>query len=209
MIVSRFTDILGESKIPILDLAANYDELSTFLTERIQPEFATYGLEMTKMLVENISLPKAVEEALDKRASMGVIGDLSKYTQYQTAEAMRDAAKNPGGMAAGGMGMGMGFAMGNQMAQAMTPAAGQASAAPAPGAAPPPLPTAAPFHVALDGKQAGPYDMDALRGLIASGRVGPDTLVWQPGMAQWTRAGDVADLGDALGAAPPPLPPQT
>ncbi|MBT8484529.1 MAG: SPFH domain-containing protein, partial [Phycisphaerae bacterium] len=100
MIVSRFTDILGESNIPILDLAGNYDELGDFITNRIQPEFGTYGLELTKFLVENISLPPAVEEALDKRSSMGVIGDLKKYTQFQTAEAIRDAAQNPGGMAA-------------------------------------------------------------------------------------------------------------
>ena len=64
LIVSRFASILGESAIPILDLAANYDDLSTFVSNRIQPEFKTYGLEITKLLVENISLPPAVEEAL-------------------------------------------------------------------------------------------------------------------------------------------------
>ena len=109
LIVARFTDILGESKIPVLDLAANYDELGKFLTDRIQPEFTSYGMELTKLLVENISLPPAVEEALDKRSSMGVIGDLSKYTQFQAAEALRDAAKNEGGTGGGRHGDGDGL----------------------------------------------------------------------------------------------------
>ena len=129
MIVSRFADIVGESKIPVLDLAANYDELGEFVSTKISPEFGNYGLEVTKMLVENISLPEAVEEALDKRSSMGIIGNLQQYTQFQTANAMEEAAKNPGGMAAGGMGMGMGFAMANQMGQSMnTPQQGQGPA---------------------------------------------------------------------------------
>src|SRR5512137_1928894 len=71
LIVSRFAGILGQSKIPALDLAANYAELSNFMTEKIGPEFKNYGLELTKLLVENVSLPQAVEEALDKRTSMG------------------------------------------------------------------------------------------------------------------------------------------
>ncbi len=216
MIVSRFTDILGESGIPILDLAGNYDELGVFVTNRIQPEFKTYGLELTKLLVENISLPPAVEEALDKRSSMGVIGDLGKYTQFQTAEAMRDAAKNPGGMAAGGMGMGMGFAMGNQMANAMgagtqsSPAtAPEAGASSASAATPPPIPGAVRFHVAIDGSPAGPFDVAAIARKIAAGEISRDTLVWKPGMAEWAKASTASELETVFASAPPPLPPTT
>ncbi len=219
VIVSRFTDILGESKIPILDLAANYDEFGRFITERIQGEFATYGLELTKLLVENISLPPAVEEALDKRSSMGVIGDLSKYAQFQTAEAMRDAAKNPGGMAAGGMGMGMGFAMANQMGQAMAMPPVPAPPAPAPPVpaalvpakppGPPPIPSAVSFHVAIGGQPAGPFDLDELRRRIASGEIARDSLIWNPGMTEWSPAGDAPELRDAFAQTPPPLPPPT
>ena len=206
MIVARFTDILGESKIPILDLAANYDELGKFITDRLQPEFDTYGLELTKLLVENISLPPAVEEALDKRSSMGVIGDLSKFAQFQAAESMRDAAKNPSGMAAGGIGMGMGFAMANQMAQSMNPPATPQS--PAAGQSPPPLPQGVRYHVAIDGQQAGPFDVAAIRKKISAGEVTRDTLVWKPEMTQWTAAGDVEEFRGAFGSSPPPLPPQ-
>ena len=204
MIVARFTDILGESKLPVLDLAGNYDELGEFVTNRIQPEFTTYGLELTKLLVENISLPPAVEEALDKRSSMGVIGNLRQYAQFQAAEAMRDAAKNEGGTAGAGMGMGMGFAMANQMGQAMAPGAlGQAGPA-----TPPPLPQqAAAFFAAINNQQAGPFDMTALQQKAQAGEITRETLVWKQGMANWTPAGDVAELQPLFANVPPPLPP--
>lgn len=202
LIVSRFTDILGESKIPVLDLASNYDELGNFITGRIQPEMEQYGLELTKLLVENISLPPAVEEALDKRTSMGVIGNLSAYTQFQAAQAMEAAAKNPGGTAAGGMGMGMGFAMANQMGQAMAAQAAQPAAV----GGPPPLPTAVQYYAALNGQQAGPFDLEMLQAKVAATEVTKATLVWKAGMANWTAAGDVPELGRLFSAAPPPLP---
>ncbi|UCF15826.1 MAG: SPFH domain-containing protein [Phycisphaerales bacterium] len=204
IIVSRFADIIGESKIPVLDLAANYDELGEFITGKIKDGFANYGLEVTKMLVENISLPEAVEQALDKRSSMGVIGNLDQYTKFQTATAMEEAAKNPGGMAGGGMGMGMGFAMANQMGQSMAAQPQQQSQA----ATPPPLPQTPQFHVAIDGKQSGPFDMSALKQHMQSGKLTRETLVWRQGMTNWTAAGQVEELTNLFGAVPPPLPPQ-
>lgn len=203
LIVSRFADVTGESKIPVLDLAANYEELGEFVTNKIKQDFAAYGLELTQMLVENISLPPAVEEALDKRTSMGVLGDLRKYTQFQAANAMEEAAKNPGGLAGGGMGMGMGFAMANQMGQAM---AGQ----PGPGpAATPPLPQSGQFYVALAGQQAGPFDVSTLQQHVQSGQLTRETLVWRQGMTDWTPAEQVDDLKGLFGTVPPPLPPQS
>jgi membrane protease subunit (stomatin/prohibitin family) len=77
-------------------------------------------LQLTKFLVENISLPQEVEAAMDKRTSMGVIGDVGRYTQFQAADAMRDAAQNPSGGAGMGAGLGAGFAVGNAMANAMS-----------------------------------------------------------------------------------------
>ncbi len=204
LIVSRFADIIGESKIPALDMAANYDELGEFITKRIHEDFLNYGLDIMKMLVENISLPKAVEEALDKRSSMGVLGNLNQYTQFQAANAMEDAAKNPNGMAGGGMGMGMGFAMANQMGNAM-PAQQQPPQQAAP-QAPPPIPQAAAFHIAINGQQSGPFDMKSLGEFVSGGQVKADTLVWKQGMAQWTAAGQVPELSNLFGAAPPPLP---
>jgi len=203
LIVARFADIVGESKIPVLDLAANYDELGQFVTNKISADFANYGLDVTKMLVENISLPEAVEKALDKRSSMGVIGDLHKYTQFQAANAMEDAAKNPGGMAAGGMGMGMGFAMANQMGQAMNAPAQQPQTP-----APPPLPQTSQYHIAINGQQSGPFDLAALKQYVQNGQLTRDTLVWCQGMANWQAAAQVGELSGLFGAVPPPLPPQ-
>lgn len=201
MIVSRLSDIIAESKIPVLDLAANYDELGDFVTTRLHPEFAAFGLEVSNLLVENISLPEAVEEALDKRSSMGIIGDLTKYTQYETAAAMHAAAENPSGMAGGGMGMGMGFAMANQMAGSMAP---RASGAGSQGAMPPPLPAV--FHVAVDGESTGPFDIPNLRRMSVEGSLTRESLVWKQGMAQWKQAGDVVELAELFGATPPPIP---
>ncbi len=121
-LVSGFSDALAESKIAALDLASNYDELSKFTRTKLNEEFKSFGLELSKFVVENISLPQEVEAAMDKRTSMGVIGDVGRYAQFQAADAMRDAAQNPGGGAGTGAGLGAGFAIGNAMAGAMTDA---------------------------------------------------------------------------------------
>jgi len=205
MIVSRFADILGESKIPVLDLAANYDEFGQFVRDKIAPAYEAYGLELTKMLVENISLPPAVEEALDKRSSMGVIGNLQAYTQMQAADAMRDAASNTGaagGMASGGMGMGMGFAMAKQLGQAMNQPVQNVG----PGV-PPPIPQTVQFFVVVNGQQTGPHGRPQLQQQIRTGQLTAESLVWKQGMAVWTAAGQVPELAGLFGAAPPPVPP--
>src|SRR5215475_924957 len=119
-LVGGFSDALGESKIAALDLASNYDELAKFTRVKLNEEFKTFGLELTKFVIENISLPQEVEAAMDKRTSMGVIGDVGRYAQFQAADAMRDAAQNPGGGAGLGAGLGAGFAVGNTMANAMS-----------------------------------------------------------------------------------------
>ena len=125
MLVSGFSDALAESKIAALDLASNYDELSRFIRSKLTDDFKGYGLDLTKLVIENISLPAEVEAAMDKRTSMGVIGDVGRYAQFQAADAMRDAAQNPGGGAGTGAGLGAGFAIGNAMAGAMTNAMNQ------------------------------------------------------------------------------------
>ncbi len=118
-IVSALSDALAQSKIPALDLAANYEELSQFALGTIQPKVAPLGLKLESFVIENISLPEEVEKAMDTRTSMGVIGDLNRYTQMQAADALRDAAQNTGGAAGMGAGMGAGMAMGQMMQGAM------------------------------------------------------------------------------------------
>jgi membrane protease subunit (stomatin/prohibitin family) len=117
-IVTEFTDALGELKIPALDLAAQYKEMGDAIRAKINEEFGTWGLEVTKFFIENISVPPEVEAAMDKRASMGALGDAQRYMQFQAADALRDAAQNEGGGAGLGAGLGAGFAVGGQMANA-------------------------------------------------------------------------------------------
>ena len=115
-IVTEFSDALGELKIPALDLAAQYKEMGEAIRGKINEEFKGYGLEVTKFYIENISLPPEVEAAMDKRSSMGALGDAQRYMQFQAADALRDAAQNEGGGAGLGAGLGAGFAVGGQMA---------------------------------------------------------------------------------------------
>lgn len=202
LIVTRFTAVLGSSGIPVLDLAANNDQLSNFITGRIAPEFTNYGLELTSLLVENISLPKTVEEAMDRRTSMGVIGDLSRYSQFQAAEAMRVAAANPnGGGAATGMGLGMGMAMANQMANAFKGAEQSTAASP-----PPPIPQQRKFHVAVNGQPTGPFDVPTLGAMANRAELARDSLVWAEGMGGWEPASTVGDLASLFKSVPPPIP---
>ena len=121
LIVSRFADVVAQSHIPMLDMAANYSALGDSLAKRIVPEFETYGLELTKLLVENISLPAEVEQAVDRRNSMGVVGNLAAYTEFNIANSIPDAAKNPGGLGAAGAGIGLGVAMASSISQTLGP----------------------------------------------------------------------------------------
>ena len=121
MILSGLTDLFAESKIAALDLAMYYDELSTQGKDKMQERFSAFGFEITSLYIENLSLPKEVEQAMDKRTSMGVLVDLGQYQQYQAAEALRDAAKNEGGGLAGaGAGLGAGAALGGMMTNALS-----------------------------------------------------------------------------------------
>ncbi len=212
LLVSRFADALGEAKIPALDLAAQYTEMGELLRGILQKDFDDYGITLSKFLIENISVPPAVEEALDKRTQMGVLGDMNKYTQFQAANALGDAAKNPG--AAGNMmgmlaGVNLGGMVGGNLAGAQAAASGSGSggggnAAPAGG--PPPLPNAATWFFGIAGQQVGPLSAEAVSAKVASGEITRDTLAWKQGMAGWEKAGTVDDLSGLFAVVPPPLP---
>lgn len=117
--VSALSDLIAEAKVAALDLAMHYDEMGASLKEKMRDKFAYMGLTITDFTIENLSLPPEVEAAMDKRSAMGALGDLNRYTQFQAAEAIRDAASNPGGIAGDMAGMGVGIGMGQVMSQAM------------------------------------------------------------------------------------------
>jgi membrane protease subunit (stomatin/prohibitin family) len=124
-----FADVVAKSEIAVLDLASNYqslsEELRRVVLDRVDDE---YGLEIPQLFIVNISVPAEVEQALDARTSMGVIGDMAQYQQYQLGQAMPVAAENPaGGLAGAGVGVGMGMAMANQWAPGSGPMPGGAA----------------------------------------------------------------------------------
>ncbi|WP_030158098.1 SPFH domain-containing protein [Glycomyces sp. NRRL B-16210] len=209
-VIGAFAPAIASARIPVLDMAIHQDQIGQKLKSAISEQLAPLGLEVPSFTISNISLPKEVEEAIDKRSSMGMIGDLGAYTQYQAANALEDAAKNGGG-AADAMSLGAGMAMGNQMAANM--AANTAAQQPqqaAPPAGPPPLPGAAApaWYLGIGGQQVGPFDAPTLQQKVATGELTRDTLAWKQGQAAWTAAGQIPELSSLFGMLPPPLPPQ-
>jgi membrane protease subunit (stomatin/prohibitin family) len=199
VIVSRFSNALATSGIAVLDMAGNADQLAEMLRKKIAPELAAFGIETPALLIENISLPPEVESVLDKRTSMGIVGDLGKYAQFQAAEAMRAAASAPGSAMGTMIGVGMG-------AQMTAPQPGPWGAAPAPSPPPPPPPERV-WHIAENGQTRGPFSRANLGRLAASGEMTRETLVWTAGADGWTKAGDIDELARLFTVMPPPPPP--
>lgn len=208
LIVTRFQSALGSVRVPFVELYANNEKVSDIITARIAPEFEQYGISLTRLLVENFSVPDNVKadfdrlrEAYRKKAQMEVLGDVNRYAQFQMADSIQTAAANPGGLAAAGAGLAMGANMANMMGQMGATGVGMAPAAP------PPVPNKS-FFLAVNGQQQGPFDLLALGQKLAAGQLTRDTLVWTQGMANWLAAGQVPELGQVFAAAPPPLPPR-
>ncbi|MGK0186955.1 MAG: excisionase family DNA binding protein [Verrucomicrobiales bacterium] len=137
-IISVFSEALASSNVPVLDVATRYSELGDALLPLINPVIsAKYGIEVASFVVENVSVPKEVEEAIDKRSSMAAVGNLNDYIKFQMAEGMGHPAGGGGGGAAG---MATEMAVGMAMAQEMMKQqgglmGGQATAPAAPGTA--------------------------------------------------------------------------
>jgi membrane protease subunit (stomatin/prohibitin family) len=135
MVVSTMTSALGGSSIPFLDMAANQGLMADQIKLALAPVFERYGVALDNFVVENVSLPEELQKALDTRISMGMVGDMAKYTQYQVASSVPLAAQNEGGLAGVGAGLSAGMVMGQTMADAMrsatAPSAPGTPAAPA------------------------------------------------------------------------------
>ncbi|WP_425037888.1 SPFH domain-containing protein [Primorskyibacter sp. S187A] len=202
IIVQEFSRTIARAGIPVMDMAANTRELGQLVAREIEPQLAQYGLSLPELYVENISLPPAVEEVMDKRSSMGVIGNLGEYMQFQTAEALgRDGA------GAGAIQAGMGAAMGMQIANQASGPWSAVNAAPQPAAiAPPPPPVEHVWHIAENGQTTGPFSKAKLGRMAAEGELTRETYVWTAGQDGWMRAGDVMELAQLFTILPPPPP---
>ena len=137
-IVSIFTDAIASAKIPVLDVAARYTELGDALLPLINPAVtAKYGLEITSFLVENVSVPPEVEQAIDKRSSMAAVGNLNDFVKYQMGKGFE--AGGGGGAAGTAAELAVGFGLAQQMVQQgfaggqATPTVAPVAAAPAAG----------------------------------------------------------------------------
>jgi excisionase family DNA binding protein len=119
IVVARLTDLLGEMGKGLFDLPALYDEIGAGAKAKVQDDFANLGIQLKTLYVNSISPTEETAKAIDERASMGAIGDMQAYLQFQAARGMRDAAQasGEGGAAGAGVGLGAGLGMGTAMAQ--------------------------------------------------------------------------------------------
>ncbi len=201
IIVQAFSRVIAGSGIPVLDMAANTMELGDMVAKEITKIVADYGLTIPEFYIENISLPPAVEEALDKRTSRGLAGNLDEHMKWSAAEAL---AK--GGAASEGMGAGMGMGMGMAMSGLAGPWGQAANAQPAAAAPPPPPPpTEKVWHIAEGGATTGPYSRATMGQKAGAGEVTRETLVWTAGQDGWLPAEDT-ELATLFTVMPPPPP---
>lgn len=162
-LVGGFSTAIVRAKIPIIDMAGHYPDVAAKVLEMISPDFSALGVRLTRFVIENLSFPPDVEHLLDQRSGAAIMGDqIGNYTQLQAAQAMREAASNPGGgAAAAGVGLGAGMAMANMMAQGMS--------RPAPAPAPPPPVAAVPILTAAP-PAAGPACRQCNQALAAGAK---------------------------------------
>ncbi len=122
IIVNEFNDLLGEAKTPLLDLPGLTRELADTARNALADDFQRLGLQLTSFQIGAITPPEDVQKRIDERSGMAAIGDMRAYTQFQAAQALRDAAQNPGGtgdLTGAGVGLGAGATLGSTMGQAL------------------------------------------------------------------------------------------
>lgn len=205
VIVQEFSQAIARSNIPVLDMAANTGDLGKLVAGAIAPTVGNYGLSIPEFYIENVSLPEEVEKVLDKRTSVGIAGDLSKFTQFSAAEAIGNPAGGAGSAMATGMGAGMGIGLAQQMAGVSGPwgAVPQGAA----GAVPPPPPVEKVWHIAENGETHGPFSRATMGRMASEGGLTRGTLVWTPGLDGWKPAGEITELAQLFTVMPPPPPP--
>ncbi|AZQ66314.1 SPFH domain-containing protein [Silicimonas algicola] len=199
IIVQEFSRVLAQASMPVLDMAANTQDLGRLVAEAISQTIAGYGVTLPELYVENISLPPAVEQALDERTSRGVVGNLEQHFRYKAAQSL----DNPNSGVGQAMGMGMGAGLGMQMGGAMAGAPGPWGS---PAAAPPPPPVEHVWHLAKDGQTSGPYSKADMGRMTTDGSVTRESWVWTQGQDGWKKAEDVPELAQLFTVMPPPPP---
>jgi membrane protease subunit (stomatin/prohibitin family) len=198
LIVARFSELLGERRLPVLQIASQYRELGDAALVSVGPDLQKLGLTLAQLVVESIALPDEVAATLDQRTRIGLIGDVGAYAALQSADAIRDAARNQGAGGAGAA-IGVGIAMAGKIGEAASAAMKRSDAPPnaspaGPPPVPPPVPQSTMYFVAVNGQQTGPFPIEALRKGVADGSLNRDTLIWHDGLEQWKPASDLSDV---------------
>ncbi|MSN26282.1 MAG: DUF4339 domain-containing protein [Geobacter sp.] len=204
---TRIKEVMPETGIPVIDLEGKVVQLGETLKDRISHSFDSFGLELLEVQVQDIGLPDEVERAIDKAGAIRVIGDMQAYTQYEAASSIRDAANNPGGLAAAGVGAGIGLGMGSQVVGAMgglLNSQGSHNSGQRKDFAQTPKTQ---YFLAINGQQTGPFDLDGLLQMAQAGELSRSSLVWRQGMTSWDKVENVQELVSSLGAILPPQPP--
>lgn len=119
-IATQLATSLGGSEFGFVDMAADQAAMSARLRDLVQPAFTQWGLSCESFFVESLSLPDEVQKYLDKASSMRVVGDLDRFTKFQSADAIEKAASQEGGIAGLGVGAGAGMALGQAMASGLS-----------------------------------------------------------------------------------------
>jgi membrane protease subunit (stomatin/prohibitin family) len=197
MVITRFTDAVGEGNIPVEKFASNLDELSQLCLTKINTDFESYGIQVTKFFVENISMPEDVKKEIFEYSRLNKI-DMQKLAQFKAAKSIEEAAQNPGGAMGTGMGFGMGMGMGNMMTNLM---ANQMN--PQNQQTPPPITQ---YFIAVNGQQTGPFGLPQLAQMAQNGQLNRNSMIWKTGMADWALASSVPDVNALFTNVPPPPP---
>ena len=193
LITATLADILGENNKSILDLAADYDTFAEYIQESLKDEFSKYGLELTQIIVENISLPKEVEEAIDSRSSREIAGDLNEHLKYEGAEALKNnsAASEISSIATG-------MVMAQELNKTFNNSSNTQNT-------PPPLPNEAKYFIVKNQKAAGPYTKEEIERMIRNKELHANSFIWRDGLSDWIKIKD-SELKNLLPIVPPKVP---
>jgi len=206
IIATTFAGVLSSAQIALADLASNYMHLSEDLRKRVLDQIDDeYGLDIPQLYIVNISVPDQVEQALDARSSMEIVGDLDRYQRYQVGAAIPVAAANPaGGVAGAAVGLGMGMAyVGAAASGSNSPGTGPPRV-PLPVIPPSPQADAAIWHITTPGGAAGPLTLAQVREALGAGQVTAESQAWAPGMGAWAPLSSVPALASLFVPPPPP-----
>ncbi|MPV86414.1 SPFH domain-containing protein [Ostreibacterium oceani] len=191
-LVARFSEQLASEAFSISTLASKYSELASSVTKATATEFAAYGLEIGQLYIENISLPEKVQQVLDDKTGLTILGDdLGAYTQMQAAKGMESGGSGSD-MASAGVGMALGMQMAREMTQENDPVIPQ-------------LPKT--YYLMVNGQRVGPLALNTVQDMLLNHDINSETMCWKKGMKEWMALEMMSEF--ETNAIPPPFSPSS